>query len=166
MVSRFIQSLFLLLLALFAGSAVVSAAEPAQGQCQTFGLTCSTTSDCCFGPCRQGTCRRCVKRNKACESDDDCCGRKICGASNVCVRNTQKSDPDAAIADNETLPTSWPEALGKTGEEAKTMILTTDSTLNVEIIPFDVFVTADWFKDRVRVRVDDKGIVTEVPEIG
>ena len=40
-------------------------------------------------------------------------------------------------------PRSWPQLVGKTGEEAKQAILAEDSTLNVQVMPHDSIMTMD-----------------------
>ncbi|KAH7285684.1 hypothetical protein KP509_33G040900 [Ceratopteris richardii] len=61
---------------------------------------------------------------------------------------------------------SWPELVGLPGEEAKCKILAEDPNLTVVILPEGSFVTMDFRTDRVRIFVDDKGIVTKTPHIG
>ena len=61
---------------------------------------------------------------------------------------------------------SWPEVVGKTGEEAKTVIETEDPGVKAEIIDENAFVTMDFRMDRVRIRVNGNDIVTQTPRIG
>ena len=60
----------------------------------------------------------------------------------------------------------WPELVGKTGEEAREVILATGAAADVEIVPEDAMVTADFRTDRVRVFVDGSGKVARTPIIG
>ena len=60
----------------------------------------------------------------------------------------------------------WSGLVGKTGEEAKAIILQEDSTLNVDIMPQDSMMTMDYRQDRVRIMVDDHGIVVSEPHKG
>ena len=63
----------------------------------------------------------------------------------------------------------WPELVGKTGEEAREVILATGAAAgvkDVEIVPEDAMVTADFRTDRVRVFVDGSGKVARTPTIG
>jgi hypothetical protein len=63
----------------------------------------------------------------------------------------------------------WPECVGKTGEECKTLIEATGSSDlkgNVQIIPADFMVTMDFRTDRVRIFVDEDGLVVEIPHRG
>ena len=92
----------------------------------------------------------------------------MCGVGLVCVKPTAKEESTGGdgAGDVPADVTSWPDAVGKSGEEAKVLILASNAKLRVEIIPKDAFVTADWWGDRVRVRVDDASIVVETPVIG
>lgn len=61
----------------------------------------------------------------------------------------------------------WPELLGKTGEEAKEVILKSGAGVkDVQILPEDSMVTMDFREDRVRIFVDTNGIVVRVPTVG
>ena len=64
--------------------------------------------------------------------------------------------------------TEWPELVGKPGEEAKEVILTTGGPgiKTVDILPEDALTTADFRTDRVRVFVDSSGKVVEPPRVG
>ena len=61
------------------------------------------------------------------------------------------------------MQSEWPELLGRSGEEAKTIILGEKPHLNVEIIPQNEPVTKDLRFDRVRIFVDENGNVVAVP---
>ena len=54
---------------------------------------------------------------------------------------------------------SFPEAVGKTGEEAKAIILAKDSSLQVVVLQENSPCTKDYRTNRVRVFVDANGIV-------
>ena len=62
----------------------------------------------------------------------------------------------------------WPELVGKTDEEAKQVILATagPKVTNVQIVPADAMVTADFRTDRVRIFVDASGKVARTPRVG
>ena len=62
----------------------------------------------------------------------------------------------------------WPELVGKTGEEAKQVILATGGSAitDVQIVSADAMVTADFRKDRVRIFVDASGNVARPPRVG
>jgi hypothetical protein len=63
----------------------------------------------------------------------------------------------------------WPECVGKTGAECKTLIEATGSSDlkgNVQIIPEDFMVSMDFRTDRVRIFVDGDGIVDKIPHRG
>lgn len=63
----------------------------------------------------------------------------------------------------------WPECVGKSGEECKTLIEATGSSDlrgNIQIIPEDFMVTMDFRTDRVRIFVDGDGLVVKIPHRG
>ena len=64
--------------------------------------------------------------------------------------------------------TSWPEVVGKmTGEEAKKVIEETNPTIAIiQILPEDSIVTMDYSESRVRIFVNNEGIVAATPIIG
>lgn len=68
----------------------------------------------------------------------------------------------------QTARREWPELVGKTGEEAKQVILATGGPgiKSVEIIPADSLVTTDFRLDRVRIFVDESGKVERTPIVG
>jgi len=61
---------------------------------------------------------------------------------------------------------SWPELIGKSGEEAKTVILKERPGLDVQVVPHTGMMTMDYRTDRVRVFVDDNQKVTSAPNCG
>jgi beta-lactam-binding protein with PASTA domain len=61
---------------------------------------------------------------------------------------------------------SWPELVGKTGEEAKAAIEKEDPSLEVQIVPYGHVVTQDYRTDRVRIYLDPEGRVARPPRIG
>jgi hypothetical protein len=61
---------------------------------------------------------------------------------------------------------SWPELVGKTGEESKAAILKERAELNVVIIKDGSPVTRDYREDRVRVVVDEQNEVVVAPRTG
>ncbi len=60
----------------------------------------------------------------------------------------------------------WTHLVGIPGEDAKNIILTEDSTLNVIVLPENSPVTRDYRLDRVRVFVNSEGKVSHVPRKG
>lgn len=64
--------------------------------------------------------------------------------------------------------TEWPELVGKSGEEAREVILATGGPgiTSVDILPDDAMVTTDFRTDRVRVFVDAGGKVSRPPRVG
>jgi len=62
--------------------------------------------------------------------------------------------------------TSWPELVGATAEEAETKIKEEMSDAQIQVVPPDSFVTADYNPKRVRLYVDESNKVTRAPTIG
>lgn len=60
----------------------------------------------------------------------------------------------------------WPELVGKTGEEAKAALLAENPKLRVFTILPNQPVTLDYRLDRVRIPVDENGIVIRAPALG
>lgn len=81
---------------------------------------------------------------------------------------TQQSDPMATEQQADTPRRQWPELVGKTGEEAKEVILATAglNLKSVDIIPEDSMYTTDFRTDRVRIFVDGNGRVAKTPIVG
>ncbi|CAL5337504.1 hypothetical protein CsSME_00020723 [Camellia sinensis var. sinensis] len=61
---------------------------------------------------------------------------------------------------------SWPELLGAKGETAAATVERENPLVNAVIVLEGTIVTKDFLCTRVRVWVDDCGIVTRVPVIG
>ncbi|CAN6909455.1 unnamed protein product, partial [Brassica oleracea] len=66
----------------------------------------------------------------------------------------------------EGMKSSWPELVGKRGEEAKDIIDRENTKVKAEIISEDAIVLAVVVCERVYVRVNDCGIVTQTPFVG
>ncbi|KAK1297735.1 hypothetical protein QJS10_CPB15g02002 [Acorus calamus] len=62
--------------------------------------------------------------------------------------------------------TEWPELVGVKGDVAVTTIKAENPSLDVFTVKKGSIVTADYRSDRVRVWVDECGVVYEVPRIG
>ncbi|XP_077984427.1 uncharacterized protein LOC144439052 [Glandiceps talaboti] len=60
----------------------------------------------------------------------------------------------------------WPELVGKTGEEAKEVVLKECHDFKIQIIPTDSMVTCDFVPTRVRIFVSDNGKVARPPKVG
>jgi hypothetical protein len=62
----------------------------------------------------------------------------------------------------------WPECVGLSGEECRTLIQATASDVrgNVVIMPVDSMMTMDFRTDRVRIFIDGNGIVVKSPHRG
>lgn len=88
------------------------------------------------------------------------------------MRNKQSNcdTTDVKMAEQETVKPrrEWPELVGKTGEDAKKVILATGGPgiKSVDIIPADSFSTTDFRMDRVRILVDPSGVVAKAPRVG
>ena len=158
---RSIVSLLMLLYVLIAPANAAIRGAPVQQEdtCKRRGTSCLESSDCCRGACQANICSPCLKLNQACTTSEECCGKKVCSLAGFCV----KEDTDGTLT---TDMTSWPETVGKTGEDAKAIILASNPKLYVEIILDGTPVTMDWRDDRVRVVVNTSGIVLYVPTIG
>ncbi|EXB81311.1 Proteinase inhibitor [Morus notabilis] len=61
---------------------------------------------------------------------------------------------------------SWPELLGKNGEEAAKQIEKENKNVDAKVILEGTAVTKDFRCDRVWVWVNNYGTVTEVPRVG
>jgi len=61
---------------------------------------------------------------------------------------------------------SWPELVGKTGEESKAAILKERPELEVVIIKDGSAVTRDYCETRVRVVIDEQNEVVIAPRTG
>jgi hypothetical protein len=86
---------------------------------------------------------------------------------------TTRSAVDETTQDTNNKLQQWPELdlVGYTGEDAKFAILAATTTkeaeeMNVFIIPEDSMVTMDYRTDRVRVFVNEEGMVVRQPTIG
>eukprot|EP00245_Coleochaete_scutata_P007484 TRINITY_DN22907_c0_g1_i1.p2 TRINITY_DN22907_c0_g1~~TRINITY_DN22907_c0_g1_i1.p2 ORF type:complete len:206 (-),score=45.83 TRINITY_DN22907_c0_g1_i1:366-956(-) len=65
------------------------------------------------------------------------------------------------------LKREWPELVGMRGEDAKAAVeQESPRGLKVYLVPHDAFVTMDYRTDRLRIYVDQKGVVSSVPRIG
>ncbi|EOA14303.1 hypothetical protein CARUB_v10027472mg [Capsella rubella] len=71
--------------------------------------------------------------------------------------------PDTA---GEGMKSSWPELVGRRGDEAKEIIDRENTKVTAKIISENAIVLAVIVCDRVYVRVNDYGIVTQTPSVG
>lgn len=64
--------------------------------------------------------------------------------------------------------TNWPELVGKSAQEAKSIIEkeSQGNVTTIQIIPKDSMVTMDYREDRVRIFEDENHIVVNPPMIG
>ncbi len=70
------------------------------------------------------------------------------------------------VAASMTPPSSFPELVGLTGEEAKADLERKYPNLNVFVVPDGSPVTMDYREDRVRIFVNEEGKVGYPPHIG
>ncbi|CAA6658955.1 unnamed protein product [Spirodela intermedia] len=73
------------------------------------------------------------------------------------------------MAETSTTPeakSSWPELVGKEGKTAAAIIEKENPLVHAIVVKVGTAVTDDLRTDRVRVWVDDCGIVAETPKIG
>ena len=61
---------------------------------------------------------------------------------------------------------AWPVLVGSHGLDAAATIEKENRNVQATILDEGAFVTTDFRCDRVRVRVDAKGIVKQVPRVG
>jgi hypothetical protein len=62
--------------------------------------------------------------------------------------------------------TEWPELVGVEGSRAKSIILSENPLLEVDVYPEDGMFTCDFRVDRVRILIGKKGNVSQVPRTG
>ncbi|CAD8208153.1 unnamed protein product [Paramecium octaurelia] len=60
----------------------------------------------------------------------------------------------------------WPEAIGKTVDEAKQLILADDADIMVQVLAEGSPTTRDFRMNRVRIFHNDKNIVVQAPRRG
>ncbi|XP_006281360.2 proteinase inhibitor [Capsella rubella] len=66
----------------------------------------------------------------------------------------------------EGMKSSWPELVGRRGDEAKEIIDRENTKVTARIISEKAVVLTVVVCDRVYVRVNDHGIVTRTPSVG
>ncbi|KAM5550243.1 hypothetical protein ABKV19_027649 [Rosa sericea] len=72
----------------------------------------------------------------------------------------------ASSTSNTETKSSWPELVGTKGEEAAATIIKENPSVKAHTVNEGSLVTCDIRHDRVRVWIDERGIVTEAPKIG
>ena len=60
----------------------------------------------------------------------------------------------------------FPEYVGLSGEEVRTKLESERPTMIIQIVNLGDMVTMDYREDRIRIWVDDNGIVTKPPKVG
>ena len=61
---------------------------------------------------------------------------------------------------------AWPMLVDVTGEAAKTQIEAGNPGMTVEVVAFGMMVTMDYREDRIRIFVDEQGLVKKPPRVG
>mmetsp|Transcript_36179 Transcript_36179/g.65162 ORF Transcript_36179/g.65162 Transcript_36179/m.65162 type:complete len:175 (+) Transcript_36179:65-589(+) len=92
---------------------------------------------------------------------------KMAEDDGVAAASSSGSTKSATAADGQL----WPDKnlVGMAGDEAKAAVLAGDSKLltqNIHVVPHDGMFTMDDREGRVRIFVDDDGIVVRQPKIG
>ncbi|KAI4356498.1 hypothetical protein L6164_000520 [Bauhinia variegata] len=85
--------------------------------------------------------------------------------------DNQPSEPlprsyNELLGGNRPRKTSWPELVGVTAEEAERKIKEDMAGAEIQVVPPDHFVTADFRPQRVRLYVDQSQKVIRTPGIG
>lgn len=70
------------------------------------------------------------------------------------------------LGTNNPTKKSWPELVGVTAEEAEKKIKEEMPEAEIQVVPHDSFVTADFKPHRVRLYVDLSNKVIRIPGIG
>ncbi|XP_055895709.1 uncharacterized protein LOC106079425 isoform X2 [Biomphalaria glabrata] len=65
-----------------------------------------------------------------------------------------------------TSPIIWPQLVGKKFEEASEAIKSNNPSISIQCVTKDTILTMDYRLDRVRIYVDDEGIVARAPKMG
>lgn len=60
----------------------------------------------------------------------------------------------------------WPKCVGMTAQECRRYILAYAEDVTIQVLPQDSMMTMDFQTDRVRILVDEGGIVTQIPSRG
>lgn len=131
-------------------------------KCGTEGVNeCLHMKACCCGTCRfLGSC--------SCNADNWEC---MAVSAVDCLINCPDEEVifvDAPIESSAGCPSgsSFPQVVGLSGEDAKTVIEMEEPCLSVEIIAEGSPVTMDYRLDRVRIFVNEAGLVVMAPLIG
>lgn len=83
----------------------------------------------------------------------------------ILLSNTSASD----IKEGEIMidqKTQFPEVIGWTGEDAKADLEAKFPDFEIVVVPWDAMLTMDWREDRIRIMVDENGMVKKAPRIG
>ncbi|UJR21398.1 hypothetical protein I4U23_024488 [Adineta vaga] len=79
--------------------------------------------------------------------------------------NSDPLEADTRMLFNDAKKTAWPEMVGKEGSYVVEHIKEQTGFTQVFTVPRNSPMTMDFRNDRVRVAVDEKGIVSETPRI-
>jgi Potato inhibitor I family len=82
--------------------------------------------------------------------------------------NVERADALESTQNEVSSQGPWPECVGKTGQECVALIeeQAPDVKGNVFVIPYGSMVTMDYRSNRVRVFVDEQGVVVKPPSRG
>lgn len=85
--------------------------------------------------------------------------------------DSTSTEPAVNIGDTKSVieafsESTWSECVGVIGEDCKQFISTTSPELEVYIVQYRSFVTMDYDLGRVRIFVDEKGVVMKEPRKG
>ncbi|KAI4964032.1 hypothetical protein ZWY2020_008471 [Hordeum vulgare] len=72
----------------------------------------------------------------------------------VTLKESRMSCADPKAPAGEEKKSSWPELVGKSIEDAREVILKDMPEADIEVLPTDSVVTADWRSNRVRILAD------------
>ncbi|ONH93388.1 hypothetical protein PRUPE_8G229400 [Prunus persica] len=87
---------------------------------------------------------------------------------------TEKTETDESVSEGERRmasaycpgKSSWPEIVGEDGEVAAAKIEQEKPDVHAIVIPEGTIITQELRCNRVRVWVDENGVVTTVPRVG
>mmetsp|Transcript_18616 Transcript_18616/g.27601 ORF Transcript_18616/g.27601 Transcript_18616/m.27601 type:complete len:113 (+) Transcript_18616:106-444(+) len=68
--------------------------------------------------------------------------------------------------DPRSVEEKWPELIGMSGKDVKAQLEADNPSLDIQLVLEDTPMTMDYRTDRVRVMVNDKGMVATAPRVG
>ncbi|KAL5542154.1 hypothetical protein UlMin_009864 [Ulmus minor] len=81
-------------------------------------------------------------------------------------KSSQQKEEDKSLQKKDEVKSSWPELVGVDGKDAQKTAEKENPAVKAAIVPEGSFVIMDFRVDRVRIWVDEQGLVTRVPKIG